>query len=78
MNTLRGIIKRVLRRKGRVVRTWSMKNDVARSVNRCRRAPLPDASPCSNGWDIPLHERGIDVNNVCCFDQSGLGQWITL
>ncbi len=34
MNTLRGIIKRVIRRKGRVGRTWSMKSDRVRSVNR--------------------------------------------
>lgn len=39
MNTLRGIIKRVLRRKGRVGRTWSMKSDVARSVNRLSLRP---------------------------------------
>jgi len=34
MNTLRGIIKRVIRRAGRVGRIWSVKSENARSFNR--------------------------------------------
>ncbi|TKS63918.1 MAG: hypothetical protein EWM73_00988 [Nitrospira sp.] len=49
MNTLRGIIKRVLRRKGRVGRTWSMKSDVARSVNRL--------SSCTTTRRVTLQQR---------------------
>lgn len=34
MNTLRGIIKRVIRREGRVGRIWLMSNENPRLVNR--------------------------------------------
>ncbi|MBK5282045.1 MAG: hypothetical protein JJE16_08165 [Nitrospiraceae bacterium] len=49
MNTLRGIIKRVLRREGRVGRTWLLNSETARSVNRLSsRTP----SRC-----VPLQQR---------------------
>ena len=49
MNTLRGIIKRVLRREGRVGRTWLLNSETARSVNRL--------SSCTTTRRVTLQQR---------------------
>jgi hypothetical protein len=63
MNTLRGLIKRVTRREGRVGRVWLMNNEHARWVNRLSssitsKIPHPAGTVCG----LRLQEHGIDGN----------------